>query len=560
MKRIRRSFFTYILALCIFGLDVAATPLPQSQCSPKRMVATPDIQLLSSSDTNIIQGFTDLTKSADCPDGVPIQVTYLGAVDMDVKILQYAKSDPGDVDFWWASSLLWTPANYVQGQTSIMRTITTFPMDPALAHQLGWDVKSIHTMSDVIDGIRAGAIRLAMPSASQDDTGAMAYLAALAAIKGGDQPLRMEDLSDPAVIFPVKTLLSAVMATDSRADTLRIRFLNDRLSTNPQFNALFISEAQALALNRDLVAKHATPLNIYYLEDATAMSKFPIGYSKNASDAVKAQFAAFVAYLKSDPVQAKLLALGFRTPDIGFRLDDTNPVVQRVFNHAWGVVTNRDFRLALLPQDPVIQSALQLYQTDFKKGSFRVYCMDFSPSMIRKTAGETSGHDQLMAAMQFILDQQTASQYSLQAGQQDTLVILPFAQTVLNHFSVIGNDPVQYDNLLKSILAQQTLTNNTSIYGCLTEAFSLIGKADPSLLASVTLMTDGQHNYPPNYQAWHDMYVALDRPVPVYSIQFGQAVKSELDSIAKLTNGQVCDGRGGQENFIACFKLFKGSQ
>lgn len=568
MKRIFPIFMALVIMLATTlacgAIGTPPTAKPGCPVADLRIVAGPEIQLLESQ--GIFAGFTESTKTADCPSGIPVTVSYAGAVDMKVMISAYASNNPGDVDFWWAPSPIWTPGGYVQGQTSIMRTVTVFAMDPSLADSLGWNTKTTHTMSDVLDGIRSGAIKLAMPSASQDDAGAMAYLAALSALKGGPQTLRLEDLSDPTIVENVMTLFSAVNASASRSDVLRVRFVADRTSASPQFNSLFISESMALAVNRDLVAANATPMHIYYLSDATGLSKYPLGYDKKASDEVKVEFAAFVAYLKSQIVQDKLLALGFRTGDIGLRLDAANPVVNQVFNPAWGVITNYDFPLIELPKDPVIDAALTLYQTQFRRASFTVYCLDYSPSM------DGSGHDQLMEAMKFILNQSTASQYLLQAGPQDVTYTLPFAGTVLNEFSVVGNDPKAFygetgdsnnpytpDSLMGKLYSQPS-EGSTSIYGCANRALQIISQnASIDQLPSLILMTDGVHNTSPNYEDMAATYQSLGRPVPIYSIQFGDADRAELDRMAQLTNGQVCDGRGGQDKFIACFKLFKGN-
>jgi hypothetical protein len=39
----------------------------------------------------------------------------------------------------------------------------------------------------------------------------------------------------------------------------------------------------------------------------------------------------------------------------------------------------------------------------------------------------------------------------------------------------------------------------------------------------------------------------------------GSADESQLAAIADLTNGDVCDGRGGEEDLVRCFRTFRGS-
>ena len=50
-------------------------------------------------------------------------------------------------------------------------------------------------------------------------------------------------------------------------------------------------------------------------------------------------------------------------------------------------------------------------------------------------------------------------------------------------------------------------------------------------------------------------YRELDKPIPVYSIMFGDAVEYELRDIAKLTNARVFNGK---ENLLGAFKEVRG--
>ena len=47
----------------------------------------------------------------------------------------------------------------------------------------------------------------------------------------------------------------------------------------------------------------------------------------------------------------------------------------------------------------------------------------------------------------------------------------------------------------------------------------------------------------------------LDKPIPVYSIMFGEAVEYELRDIAKLTNARVFDGK---KDLLEAFKEVRG--
>ncbi|MEI4927273.1 hypothetical protein Q8G50_32660, partial [Klebsiella pneumoniae] len=84
---------------------IGPTAVPPCGVKTLRMTAGPEIQLLENA--GIFAGYTEASKTAGCPKGIPIEITYLGAVDMKVKIAAYANSNPGNVDIWWAPSPLW---------------------------------------------------------------------------------------------------------------------------------------------------------------------------------------------------------------------------------------------------------------------------------------------------------------------------------------------------------------------------------------------------------------------------------------------------------------------
>ena len=71
---------------------------------------------------------------------------------------------------------------------------------------------------------------------------------------------------------------------------------------------------------------------------------------------------------------------------------------------------------------------------------------------------------------------------------------------------------------------------------------------------SVVLMTDGMSNYG-NYLNLSNIYASLGKDIPIYSIMFGDADNSQLESIAKLTNAKVFDGR---TNLLQAFKQVRG--
>jgi uncharacterized protein with von Willebrand factor type A (vWA) domain len=112
-----------------------------------------------------------------------------------------------------------------------------------------------------------------------------------------------------------------------------------------------------------------------------------------------------------------------------------------------------------------------------------------------------------------------------------------------------------YDWLLGSFRG-----SGTNVYGCAIEALDALrisGRQDT--LPAVILLTDGQHNTGESFRDLEEFYTRYALNIPIYSIMLGDASMEDLQPIAELTNGLICDGRGGTEALVNCFKQLRGS-
>ncbi len=516
------------LAVVACGPDLLPNVTPPADPSSLRINAASEVKLLE--DAGIFKAFTEKT-------GVAVSTRYLGSVEVKLKVLAYTAQNPGDVDVFWAASPIWLPGSLVRDKTSVMRTYVVFAMDPGLVSELGWNSQTGITVNDIIAAINAGKVKLAMPSASQDDAGANFYLALWQAT-GGD-------------VDALRTILSAVSRTASNASDLKAAFVADRTSGGGQYNAIVLPESMLIATNQELVGKGAAPMTVFYVSNAVGMQNYQLGWVSGASEEKQAQFKQLAEYLTSDDVRAKLQSLGFRTGRVGMRVENPDP---SVFNPAWGIDAQTEFALIELPKDTIIARALDMYQTVLRKPSFTVFCLDYSGSM------QGTGETQLRAAMKLLLDQTLAAQYLLQASGGDTTYVLAFAENVLAEYSIQGNDSVQFASLLSSVENQQ-LAGGTNIYGCAQRAVEIVSTgAQPGQLPAVILLTDGEHNaVGTSFGSLKRTYEGDQSNVPIYTILFGSASEGAMKEIADYTHGAVCDGRGGQEALVKCFRLFKGN-
>ena len=539
-----RLLKVFVIIMLVSLLSACAEPLEvlKTEAGPGalRIEATSVTRQLE--EAGIFTSFTEAT-------GIPVHLEYFGDVELMLRVQAYTESKPGSVDAMWLGSPIYAPGLLLKEKTSIMRTYIVLGVSPEAAQDLGWTLGSTISTADIIKGVEEGKLKLAVPSASQDDAGANFLLAVIQSFSNKPNVTQV-DLQNEGLKVQLRTLFKAVAGSANNAAALSDLFISDR-SGSSTFNGFILPESLAIRTNLELEKKNLEPMWVFYVEDAVGVQDFPLGWVDGVSEVKQQQVAKLVEYLKSDEIQTRIQQQGyFRTGVAGMTI--TGPD-QNIFNPKWGIITDRNFLPASLPKDIVIMDALAMYQTLFKPPSQTVFCLDCSPSM------EGSGDEQRNAAMEIILDQTEASRYLLQMGPKDLTSLLLFSGVINDKRSVEGNNP---GILLTTYnwLASHEHGSATNVYGCAIEALQeILSSQRQDTLPAVILLTDGMHNTGNSFRDLRNFYLSNNLTVPVYSIMLGDASKGDLELIARLTNGRVCDGREGEEALVQCFKDFRGS-
>ena len=439
------------------------------------------------------------------------------------------------------------PGSEVRDKKPFMMSLTTLVVDRSKANQLGWteDVK----MPDIIAAAKNGQIRICSASASQDATALNFFVSSLTAIKGTGETLRVDDLNiDSPIVAEVGALYGSLSKGAYKSDFLRQSVLTERQQGINNCDALVLPESSAISLNLGLVNSGLEPMQAFYINDATNVQIYTIACVDGISEMKAAECASLQKFLQGAGFQKHATDLGFRANDVGYSVVDPDPAV---FNLDWGIRTDEPLAVDL-PKDAVIELAINIYQNELRPGSCTAYVLDFSPSM------DGSGKAQLLNAMKILLDQEIAGRYYLQASRKDVTYAVLFSGDILAEYVVSGNNPDELNSLYAAIEGQG-FGSSTNVYGSAVRGVEHIYQCQEGLLKAVILLTDGGHNIGPGYAEFERFYSGSGYNVPVYSVMMGDAMESELALIATLTNGTVCDGRGGEESLARCFRQFKGN-
>ncbi len=162
------------------------------------------------------------------------------------------------------------------------------------------------------------------------------------------------------------------------------------------------------------------------------------------------------------------------------------------------------------------------------------------------------GWEDLQQAMETVLIQNNAKNYLLQAEQDEVNHLILFSSDIKAQVHATGNQDIE--DLYRTV-EETSFLGGTRMYPALEEAVHILSRTDLSdYNPAIIVMTDGmsQSNGSEEFVA---TYRAMNKDIPIFSIMFGEADKTQLEELAQLTHGRVFDGR---EDLIGAFRSVKG--
>ena len=469
--------------------------------------------------------------------GVDIEMTYQGSVD----IMRALQQGGGDYDAVWPASSLWLTlgdtGHKVKYAESISTTPVVFGIRKSLAQELGFTQGEV-SLKDILKAIQEKKLSFCMTSATQSNSGASAYIGFIQAFLDKEEAVAQEDLENPDLRESLRELLSGVERSSGSSDWLKDMFLEGNYDAMVNYECLIISA------NRELTAQGREPLYVVYPYDGLTLADSPLGYIDSGNAKKEEQFQKIQEYLLSDEAQTQIEATGRR---IGY--NGVSEANREVFNPDWGIDIDRILSPISMPAADVLMEALNLYQRELRKPSLTVYCLDYSGSM----AGE--GQEQLVEAARIIFVQEEASKYLLQASENEIDSVLLFGDAINAEYLV--DDPTEANlQALYDWIGQAQPGGGTDIYNAAVRGLEILSEYDLSQYTpAIILMTDGRSNGWMEFDDFAAAYEEMGMDIPVFSIMFGDAEESQLEELARYTNGRVFDGT---EDLIGAFRSVKG--
>ena len=443
---------------------------------------------------------------------IDLNFEYTGSLNIPSMI----KSSQKDYDAVWSSNSIWNASisnSILKNSKSISVNPVIFAVKESRYKDLGFSKDTV--VNDLVQAVEAGNLKFLMPSVTQTNSGASAYIGFLNCLAGNPPVLTEEDLKSEDLQESLKTLFKGVVR-NSGSDEYLIDIFNDG-----DYDALVNYESSLIELNNQLIKSNREPLRFIYPSDGVSVSDSPFAYIDNNNDNKLEIFNKLQSFLLSADTQQKLESMGRRTT-YGGQVSN-----HEVFKESYGIDKNAYLSPIKYPASPVIKSALNLYQDLFRKPSVVVFCLDYSGSMYGK------GNEQLVAAMEMILDYKLASEDMIQFSERDKIFVIPFAEELKWEDSTLsGTDTADLISRIKDTEAG----GGTDIYKPVEHAATILKDFDADLYTkSIVLMTDGA--------SIGGFRKGNSYDIPVFSIMFGEANPKQLDEISRLTKGKTFDGR-----------------
>ncbi len=465
---------------------------------------------------------------------IQIEMTYKGSLD----IMRLLGDEEIPYDAVWPASSLWISTgdtkHRIKHAKSISVTPVVFGIRQSLAEELGFTDREV-SVDDLLQAIQSGKLRFCMTSATQSNSGASAYIGFLYALSGNPEVITSEDLADDQLRTDMRNLLSGVDRSSGSSDWLKDMFVAG------DYDAMVNYECLIIQANQELEEQGKETLYAVYPYDGLSLADSPLGWVDNGDEKQEELFLKLQEYLLSEDIQNQIQRTGRRT---GYT--DISEENRDVFRKDWGLQPDRVLSPIRMPAADVLFECLDLYQTDFKKPSLNVYCLDYSGSM----SGE--GNEQLVAAMEQLLIQENARKNFLQASSEEINILIPFNDRVLAFYTAKGSG--QELEKLYDTIKQLRTGGGTDMYAAAERGLKMLEQYDLSQYTpAIIILSDGVSSG--SFSDFEEAYQELGQEVPIFSIMFGDADETQLEELAACTNARVFDGR---ENLTEAFRSVKG--
>lgn len=491
-----------------------------------------------------------LLEGFESDENINTEVYYLPTVDAQNAV---AAGTVGDetIDVYLAENNAFIPGN--MDKADFATTLISVFLDSDVANKIGWTPGSSHGIGEFKSHLNPNEINLITLNPGNDNNGLGFYSALLTSYKKNPgTTLTMTDVLNSEIKTKGQDFYSKNSRTVSNTPEAISLYVQDKVNGTNQYNAITISEAQAVDLLNSLPAGETG--YFFYLYDATMITTAGIGCVKE-ENLVNCQLLK--KYLVDNDRGQVVIANSNWRPAI-FGVTSTSATLSPEYGFSQTPV----FNYVPMPDINVINQAVAAYVL-YRPSVVVSICADKSGSM-----GENGGMTQLNdALMKLFAYDPEKDQYNNEwllknkifYAKDDTFIVRFFDDQIYPPNIHIGNDPTALASFGKQISYNYN-SGGTSWHDCMAIALDDLVKNYSSTSRRILILMGDGDDY--NSQWTKDNFVSFWKEkgenIPVITIAFGNAANEiSYDNFGKDVNGQYYDGSA---NLADAFRKAFGNQ
>ncbi|KAB1643484.1 VWA domain-containing protein [Gulosibacter chungangensis] len=526
MKTLLKALVKALALAIVLPFALAGCGMVGGSGDPIRILAGSEVRDLEP----ILEEMTRVT-------GIEIEFEYIGTLDGTEALLE-AEADLAWDAIWFPSnrylSLFPGGADLITSSESIMRSPVVLGLRPEVASALGWSTDAPPTWQEIIDAVNAGELSYGMTSPISSNSGFTTLVQLATALSGTGTVLEPTDIA--ATTQPLQQFAKGQQLASGSSGWLLDKFVADPTVVDGIFN--YESVLQDVTVDGE-------PLTIVIPSDGVITSDYPLALLRGADEKTTEDFGLMTDYLLSAEVQEQI------AQDTHRRTSATPPAADA-----------NVFELPFPNQLETVQSLLETWLAEAKKPSNMVFAIDTSGSM---DGDRMEDLNEALGVLAGVEAEGTNAFLKLQPREQITF--LEFASSIKSTETFdLPSDQSAYESTMAEIgqhIDGFEPVGGTSVYTTLAEAYELAAEgAGDGSISSIVLFTDGQSNEGMDlaeFEAWHENYLRTHpeaATIPVYTVQFGDSNREEMEAIAELTGGRLFDATS--DSLAAAFREIRG--
>jgi Ca-activated chloride channel homolog len=400
--------------------------------------------------------------------------------------------------------------------TQIMSSPVVLGLRKSVADRLGWTGRPV-TWAEIAAAAGQKQFTYAMTDPSASNSGFSTVVAVSTALAGTGAALTSEQAASTAPAL--RDFFSAQTLSAGSSGWLQEEFVR-RGPAAP--DGLMNYESVLLEMNA--AGTLPEPLELIRPADGVVTAEYPLTVLNGAAPEVRDAVRALTDYLRTPDVQRQIMEQTGRRPAV--------PGVPLEPRFGGGTLVELPFPSSAA----VVDTLLTSWFDKVRKPSRTIYVLDTSGSM-----SEDGRIDDLRQSLVDLAgaDPSTTGRYSRFRGREE-VTLLPFASQPAppTTVTVPEDDPGPGLQQIQTVARGLSASGGTAIYDSLEAAYALAAP-NPDYFTSIVLMTDGANTTGLDY----DGFAARPRPVPVFTIVFGDGDAQEMADVARITGARSFDAR-----------------